>query len=112
MSEIKEENKFRIIRYEYEDISDETIEQLLPFLYNNKIVTKRHVQEDSDKSVEYFYLYSDGYLYRKIRKYDMDRKIDMIWFLSKEGENLFNSKRMIAYNREKSINNILDEETV
>ena len=107
MNDIPEENKFILFRYEYEDVSSETIDKLLPFLNGNKILTRRHIPEDSDKAVEYFRLYADRYLDRKIRKYDNDRKIDMIWYLSDDGKNLFNSKRMIAYNREKNIDSLL-----
>lgn len=101
-----DDNKFRLSKYEYEDISDEIIDMLVPFYEGQTVVTDRE-KTDLDIRIKYLKLYNEGFLDRRIDKYDLGRTILMTWSFGERGVSLFNSKRMIAYNREKTIDDIL-----
>lgn len=103
---ITKENRFKMIHYEYEDISDDIISQLIQFKVYREFVTNRS-DTSNEMGMKFFHLYVDGYLDRQIYKYDDDKTILIYWRLSCRGEDLLNSKRMISYNRDKTIERLL-----
>lgn len=99
-------NKFTRVEYHFEDVTDETIDDVIKFKDGVSVVTDRALT-DLETRLKYTRLYNLGYIDRRVNKYDVGRRIEMTWTLSPIGENLLNSERMIPYNRKRNLDTLL-----